>query len=92
MKLFFGTYAVAFLTIVFALAVHADVTVTALDASSRVLSVGDSAELQLRLYNAVPSPLDGTLSVALTDFQGRIAGTVVKPVSVNASGCHWNRM
>ncbi len=82
MKLFFGTYAVAFLIFVSAVAVHADVTVTALDASSRVLSVGDSAELQLRLYNAVPSPLDGTLSVALTDFQGRIAGTVVKPVSV----------
>ena len=67
-----------------ALATQADVTVTSLDASSRVLSVGDPVEFQLRLYNAVPTPLEGTLSVALTDFQGRTARTTAKPVSIPA--------
>jgi hypothetical protein len=61
-----------------------EVLVTALDASARVLQAGDTIELQLRLHNAVATPLEGTLSVALTDFQGRVAGTAVKPVSIPA--------
>ncbi len=63
-------------------AVRADVTVTALDASSRVLKPGDAAELQLRLYNAAAAPLDGALSVELRDFDGRAVASAAKPVSV----------
>ncbi len=66
----------------FAHSVHAEVTVTALDASSRILKPGDPIELQLRLYNAVSTPLDGELSVKLTDFEGHTAAVAAKPVSV----------
>ena len=65
-------------------AAHAQVLVSALAGSSRVLYKGETVELQLRLYNAVPTPLEGTLSVALTDFQGRAAGTAARPVSIPA--------
>jgi len=72
------------LVLCFAASVHAEVTVTALDTSSRVLKPGDHAELQLRLYNAVATPLDGVLTVELTDFEGCAAASATKPVSVLA--------
>ncbi len=62
----------------------ADMTVTALDASSRVLKPGDAAELQFRLYNATSTSLEGVLSIELTDFEGHVAATASKPVSVLA--------
>ena len=74
--------AMVFCMLLSAFLARADVTVTALDASSRVLKPGDAIELQLRLYNAVSTPLEGVLSVELTDFQGRAAATMAKPVSV----------
>ena len=61
---------------------HGEISVTTLDGSSRVLAPGGTAELQLRLWNAVPTALEGTLSAELRDFEGRVAVTVSKPVSV----------
>jgi hypothetical protein len=82
MKLAYRPLTALLATLFFSLSAHGDMTATALAASSRMLRPGDTAELQLRLYNAVPSPLDGVLSVELTDFEGQVAATVAKPVSV----------
>lgn len=67
-----------------AVAAHGEVTVRALDASSRVLCVGDAVQLQLVLHNAVPVPLDGKIEAALTDFFGQEAARVSKRVSLPA--------
>jgi hypothetical protein len=63
---------------------EAEVQVSVIDTSSRVVSPGEAVQVQIRLYNAVPTPLDGELAMALVDFQGRTAATVSKPVSVLA--------
>ena len=62
----------------------AEVTLTPLDVSSRILHSGDPVQVQLLLHNAVTTPLDGEVAVVLVDFQGKKAGGAVKPVSIPA--------